>query len=92
MKNLKLVCLTAGKRKDGSGTWYKATILGHNEENMPVTKDFYLADELGERLIRENIIENVPVNVMFGFNNYLIPVITGITRQVVSDAQSKEVK
>lgn len=92
MSNVTLVCLTAGKRKDGSGNWYKATILGHNAENMPVTKDFYLAEELGERLVRENIIENVPVNVAFGFNNYLNPVITGITRQGVSNAQSKEVK
>lgn len=80
MKNLKLVCLIVGKKKDGKGDWFKATLLGHNAENKPVTAEFFLDPKVGEKMVREGIIEDVPVKVSFGLDDYLRPSIVDISR------------
>ena len=76
----KLICLISGTKKNGRGKWYKASLLGHNDEGMPITADFFLPEEVGEKLIKDKLIEDVDVDVTLGFDNYLRPTITGMSR------------
>ncbi len=80
MINLKLVALVSGKRKDGSGTWYRATIKGHNKDGKPVVNDFYLSEDVGEKAVNDGIIEDCPVTVDFDLDDYMRPSISKLTK------------
>lgn len=80
MTQIKLICLTQGRKKDSNASWYRVTLLGHNSDGKPVTGDFFISEELGEKMIKDNLIEDTPVTVTFGFDDYLRPSITGISR------------
>ena len=89
MKRLKLICLTKGKKKDGSGNWYKATILGRNTEDKPVTSDFFLPKEVGEKMEADNLMEDADIKVDLAFDDYLRPTIVGITRATTVPVPNK---
>ena len=84
MTTIKLICLTQGKKKDSNTNWYRVTLLGHNSAGKPITGDFFIPEELGEKLVKDNLIEDVLVNVTFDFDDYLRPSITGISRASTS--------
>ena len=87
MNNFILVALVSGKRKDGSGSWYRASLKGHNSQGHPVVRDFYLSEEVGEKLVKDGILEDCPVNVSFGFDEYMRPSIAGLTKATATSAK-----
>ena len=83
MKSVKLVCLISGNKKSGKGPWFKATLLSHNSEGKPVTGEFFLPEDVGERCVREGLIEDVLVNVEFEFDEFMHPMISNIIKASV---------
>lgn len=90
-KSIKLVCLTSGNKKDGSGKWFKATFLGHDKDGAPIKNDFFIDADVGERMINDGIVEDVVVNVEMGFDDYLRPSVTNVTKASGNAVPSKEV-
>ena len=90
MKNIIVVAIVSGQKKNGTGNWYRATLKGHNAEGKPVVSDFFLNEDVGEKAIRDGSIEDCPVTVNFGFDDYMRPAIIGFARvgSVVSTATS----
>lgn len=80
MKNLVVVAMISGKKKNGSGNWYKVTLKGHNSQGNPVVNDFFVGDEVGEKAVKDGIIEDCPVTVSFDFDDYMRPTIVGLTK------------
>ena len=89
--NIKLVCLTSGKKKDGSGNWFRATFLAHKPDNSPITREEFLNAKIGEKMIAEGLVEDAPVNVELGYDEYLRPVVVNVTKATNRSASSKEV-
>lgn len=81
---VKLVALVSGQRKDGTGTWFRATLKGHNKEGKPVINALYIDQAVGEKAVREGIIEDCDVNINFDFDDYMRPTISEITKAAVS--------
>ena len=84
MKNLTLVALMSWKKKDGEGSWYRALLKGHNSQGKPVTGEFFLSEEVGEKAVKDGLVEDCPVNVTFDFNDYMKPVIVSISKALVA--------
>ena len=80
MKDVTLVALMSWKKKDGTGNWYRALFKGHNSQGSPVTAEFFLPEEVGEKAVKEGITEDCHVNVTFDFDDYMKPVVAGITK------------
>ena len=91
INDLKLVCLTSGKKKDGIGDWYRATFLGHGAEGKPVTGQFYIPSEVGEKMVREGIVEDVPVVVSFGLDDFMRPAVQSVSRASGMQIKKSEV-
>lgn len=91
MKDLRLVALVSGNRKDGSGKWFRATLKGHNKDGLPVVNDFYLSQEVGEKAVRDGIVEDCNVNVSLHFDDYMRPEICDITKATGSSGAKSAV-
>lgn len=79
MTIVRLVALTMGKKKDG-GNWYKSTFKSKNSNGFPIVQDYFLPESVGEAAIKNGLIEDVDVNVDFGFDDYMRIGITSITK------------
>ena len=80
MTDVKLIAIVAGNKKDGSGMWYRATLKGHNSLGKPVVNDFYLDPSVGEKAIRDGIVEDCAITVGFDFDDYMRPTITELAK------------
>lgn len=86
MHDVFLVCLIFGTKKNGNGRWYKAQFKGHNSDGNPITAEYFLSEEVGEKMVREGLIEDIMVRVSFGFDDYLRPAIVSVTKAANSSA------
>ncbi len=89
MHDIFLVCLIFGTKKNGNGRWYKAQFKGHNSNGNPVTAEYFLSTEVGEKMVRDGLIEDVNVRVTFDFDEYLRPAIVSVTK--AANASSSKV-
>ena len=80
MNDIKLIVLISGKKKNGSGKWYRATLKGHNSEGKPVVESFFLSEEVGDKAVKDGLTEDCPVNVTLGFDDYMRPSIVALTK------------
>lgn len=90
IKNVMLVCLVSGTKKNGNGNWFKAQFKGHTVDGKPVTADYFLSNEVGEKMVKEGLIEDVMVNVSFDFDDFLRPTIVSVVKATTA-TQNKAV-
>lgn len=91
MKDLKLVALVSGNRKDGTGKWYRATLKGHNTEGKPIVDNFYLDDSVAEKAVQDGIVEDCAVNVTFDLDEFMRPVISSLTKVSTTGSSKAQV-
>lgn len=84
MKNLKLVCLISGQKKDGNGMWHKATFKARSSNGQPVLRDFFLSEEVADSMRMQGLIDDVDVLVEVGLDDLLRPTITKVKKADVS--------
>ena len=74
---LNLVALSVGKKKAG-GNWYRATFKHKTNDGSLLVKDFFLPDDVGEKMVANRILEDHEVNVSVDLDDFLRPVITDV--------------
>ena len=78
--SLTLVAMVSGQRKNGQGAWYRATLKGRDDAGNPVVRDFFLSPEVGEKAVKDGMLEDCAVKVQLGFDNYMRPNIIGLEK------------
>lgn len=88
MKEITLLALESGKRKDGSGSWYRATLRSYNQNKQPIVGAFYLDQKVGEKAVKDGIIVDCPVKVTLDFDDYMRPVIVDLSKLLLTGTKA----
>ena len=70
MRKVRLIALVSGNKKNG-GMWYKATLKANKADGTPIVNDFFLSETAGKEAIKQNLIEDVDVELDFDFDDFL---------------------
>lgn len=84
-KLMNLSLLERRKKKDGSGWWYIAHLVGETREDGPRMIDAWLEESLGEELMRKGVKRNVDVWAYCGIDDNLRMSVVGIEPVEESD-------
>lgn len=80
MVNLRLVCLLANNKKNGTGMWYRATFKKHTADGKPTTAELFLDEKVGSEAVAAGLIEDVDVTVELDFDDFFRPAIKSMKR------------
>lgn len=76
-KVYELLALSSGTGKSGN-YWARGLIRGHMDNGQPIVKEFFLPPEVGKKLQEQGYIEDVPVYITCGLDQFLRPCILDV--------------
>ncbi len=77
---IRLVALSRLKSRKTGDDLYRASLKKHSSDGLPRIAEFWLSKNVGEKCIREGLIEDVDVYVEAGLDEFMRLGITNIER------------